>query len=154
MGTVAPATERRVWLERPAVRNLDAILRLPPWALRFSLPIVHGFDASSQSIDYIPIPGQIQALSLWLPIEEHLHENTRQTAPTGKMARKSIVDSDGPSTADVSANEDVEMQDQDTKMSGFKKFGVRLWLGGSFPRRAPRRDDDELPATHSQAEAS
>jgi SWI/SNF-related matrix-associated actin-dependent regulator of chromatin subfamily A member 5 len=42
------------------------------------------------------------------------------------MARKSIVDSDGPSTADVSANEDVEMQDQDqdTKMSGFKKFGV------------------------------
>jgi hypothetical protein len=40
------------------------------------------------------------------------------------MARKSNVDSDGPSTADVSANEDVEMQDQDTKMSGFKKFGV------------------------------
>jgi hypothetical protein len=40
------------------------------------------------------------------------------------MARKSNVDSDGPSTADVSVNEDVEMQDQDTKMSGFKKFGV------------------------------
>jgi hypothetical protein len=40
------------------------------------------------------------------------------------MARKSNVDSDGSSTADVSANEDVEMQDQDTKMSGFKKFGV------------------------------
>ncbi|KAH7082974.1 SNF2 family N-terminal domain-containing protein [Paraphoma chrysanthemicola] len=39
------------------------------------------------------------------------------------MARKSQVDSDGPSTADASANEDVEMQDQDTKMSGFKKFG-------------------------------
>jgi hypothetical protein len=40
------------------------------------------------------------------------------------MARKSNIDSDGPSTADVSANEDVEMQDQDTTMSGFKKFGV------------------------------
>lgn len=40
------------------------------------------------------------------------------------MARKSNVDSDGPSTADASANEDVEMQDQDNKMSGFKKFGV------------------------------
>ncbi|EAT86336.2 hypothetical protein SNOG_06505 [Parastagonospora nodorum SN15] len=39
------------------------------------------------------------------------------------MARKSNVDSDGPSTADASANEDVEMQDQDTKISGFKKFG-------------------------------
>ncbi|KAH8730803.1 SNF2 family N-terminal domain-containing protein [Phaeosphaeriaceae sp. PMI808] len=38
------------------------------------------------------------------------------------MARKGNVDSDGPSTTDVSANEDVEMQDQDTKMSGFKKF--------------------------------
>jgi hypothetical protein len=53
------------------------------------------------------------------------------------MARKSIVDSDGPSTADVSANEDVEMQDQDTKMSGFKKFGVSaIW-----DLLAPRRDD-------------
>jgi SWI/SNF-related matrix-associated actin-dependent regulator of chromatin subfamily A member 5 len=41
------------------------------------------------------------------------------------MARKSNVSSDGPSTADVSANEDVEMQDHETaKMSGFKKFGV------------------------------
>jgi len=41
------------------------------------------------------------------------------------MPRKSTnVESDGPSTADVSENEDVEMQDQDTKMSGFKKFGV------------------------------
>lgn len=45
------------------------------------------------------------------------------------MARKSStkeIESDGPSTADVSANEDVEMQDQeqDSKMSGFKKFGV------------------------------
>jgi hypothetical protein len=41
------------------------------------------------------------------------------------MARKSSGrDSDGPSTADVSAHEDVEMQDQDDKMNGFKKFGV------------------------------
>ncbi|KAF2036444.1 hypothetical protein EK21DRAFT_51773 [Setomelanomma holmii] len=44
------------------------------------------------------------------------------------MARKSQVDSDGPSTADASANEDVEMQDQDTaKMSGFKKFGLQYY---------------------------
>jgi hypothetical protein len=126
VGTVAPATERRIWFKRPAVRNLDAILRLLPWALRFSLPIAHGLDASSQFIHYIPIPGHIQALSLWQSIEKHLHKSTRQTAQTGMMARKSIVDSDGPSTADVSANEDVEMQDQETKMSGFKKFGVRL----------------------------
>jgi hypothetical protein len=58
--------------------------------------------------------------------QHQTHESTRRTARAGKMARKSIVDSDGPSTADVSANEDVEMQDQDqdTKMSGFKKFGV------------------------------
>ena len=41
------------------------------------------------------------------------------------MARKSSGrDSDGPSTADVSAHEDVEMQDQDDKMNGFRKFGV------------------------------
>ncbi|KAL5118908.1 chromatin remodeling complex Adenosinetriphosphatase [Pleosporales sp. CAS-2024a] len=43
------------------------------------------------------------------------------------MPRKSNVDSDGPSTADVSANEDVEMQDQDAKMSGFKKFGSQYY---------------------------
>lgn len=53
-----------------------------------------------------------------------VHKKTRRPAQTGNMARKGNVDSDGPSTADVSANEDVEMQDQDTKMSGFKKFGV------------------------------
>ncbi|KAF1845049.1 uncharacterized protein K460DRAFT_354908 [Cucurbitaria berberidis CBS 394.84] len=39
------------------------------------------------------------------------------------MARKSNVDSDGPSTGDASAHSDVEMQDRDDKMSGFKKFG-------------------------------
>lgn len=33
-------------------------------------------------------------------------------------------DSDGPSTAEVSANEDVEMQDQVDRVNGFKKFGV------------------------------
>ncbi|KAF1957129.1 hypothetical protein CC80DRAFT_444606 [Byssothecium circinans] len=32
-------------------------------------------------------------------------------------------DSDGPSTADVSASEDVEMQDQSDRVNGFKKFG-------------------------------
>jgi hypothetical protein len=56
------------------------------------------------------------------------------------MARKSNVSSDGPSTADVSANEDVEMQDQDTKMSGFKKFGVSAILDLLC---APRRGDEE-----------
>ncbi|KAH7384653.1 SNF2 family N-terminal domain-containing protein [Pyrenochaeta sp. MPI-SDFR-AT-0127] len=39
------------------------------------------------------------------------------------MARKSNVDSDGPSTGDASAHSDVEMQDRDDKMNGFKKFG-------------------------------
>ncbi|KAF2020938.1 hypothetical protein BU24DRAFT_361508 [Aaosphaeria arxii CBS 175.79] len=40
------------------------------------------------------------------------------------MARKKAGhnDSDGPSTADVSANEDVEMQEQDGKINGFNKF--------------------------------
>lgn len=68
-------------------------------------------------------------------ISAPVHEKTRRTAQTGNMARKSIVDSDGPSTADVSANEDVEMQDQDTKMSGFKKFGV-----SATPSSLPIRD--------------
>lgn len=41
------------------------------------------------------------------------------------MPRKSNVNSDGPSSGDVSAHSDVEMQDrQDDKMNGFKKFGV------------------------------
>jgi hypothetical protein len=57
------------------------------------------------------------------------------------MARKSNVSSDGPSTADVSANEDVEMQDQDTKMSGFKKFGVSaIWDLLCAPRRGDGDD--------------
>lgn len=40
------------------------------------------------------------------------------------MARKSNVDSDGPSTGEGSGPSDVEMQDRDDKMHGFKKFGV------------------------------
>lgn len=39
------------------------------------------------------------------------------------MARKSNGRESDPSTADASAHEDVEMQDQD-KIEGFKKFGV------------------------------
>jgi len=39
------------------------------------------------------------------------------------MARKTNGRESGPSTADSSAHEDVEMQDQD-KIEGFKKFGV------------------------------
>lgn len=47
-------------------------------------------------------------------------------APTANMApsRTRNTDSDGPSTADASANEDVEMQDQSDRVNGFKKFGV------------------------------
>lgn len=40
------------------------------------------------------------------------------------MARKSNGRESDPSTADASTHEDVEMQDQDDKMNGFKKFGV------------------------------
>jgi hypothetical protein len=50
------------------------------------------------------------------------------------MARKSNISSDGPSTADVSASEDVEMQDQETtQLSGLKKLGVSAPPMGSFP---------------------
>ena len=55
------------------------------------------------------------------------------------MARKDNVDSDGPSTADVSANEDVEMQDQENRMSGFKKFAV-----SATPRFLSALHDNDL----------
>jgi hypothetical protein len=84
-------------------------------------------------------------------LKQQTHESTRRTAQTGTMARKSIVDSDGPSTADVSANEDVEMQDQDqdqdTKMSGFKKFGVSA-TRALLP--VPRRGDGECFAARTR----
>jgi hypothetical protein len=68
-------------------------------------------------------------------IKEQTYDSTRRTAQTGSMARKSIVSSDGPSTADVSANEDVEMQDQETtQLSGLKKLGVSA-PDSSFPIR-------------------
>ncbi|PSN73459.1 hypothetical protein BS50DRAFT_568994 [Corynespora cassiicola Philippines] len=38
-------------------------------------------------------------------------------------SRTRNLDSDGPSTADVSTSEDVEMQDQNDNIDGFKKFG-------------------------------
>lgn len=41
-------------------------------------------------------------------------------------SRTRNVDSDGPSTADVSANEDVEMKDTEERVDGFNKFGVGL----------------------------
>lgn len=40
-------------------------------------------------------------------------------------SRTRNVDSDGPSTADASASEDVEMQDQNGRVNGFDKFSVR-----------------------------
>lgn len=49
---------------------------------------------------------------------------TRRIAQRGNMARKSNGRESDPSTADASAHEDVEMQDQEDKMNGFKKFGV------------------------------
>jgi hypothetical protein len=50
------------------------------------------------------------------------------------MARKTNGRESGPSTADNSAHEDVEMQDQDKdKIEGFKKFGV----SGSRTRNVP-----------------
>ena len=52
------------------------------------------------------------------------------------MARKSNGRESGPSTADNSAHEDVEMQDQD-KIEGFKKFGVSgTGTRNSFYRQA------------------
>jgi hypothetical protein len=48
------------------------------------------------------------------------------------MPRKSAAKAEEPSSEDVSSHSDVEMQDQDQqedKMSGFKKFGVSAtWL--------------------------
>ncbi|KAF2003630.1 hypothetical protein P154DRAFT_519858 [Amniculicola lignicola CBS 123094] len=38
-------------------------------------------------------------------------------------SRTRFVDSDGPSTAEASANEDVEMQEPEGKINGFNKFG-------------------------------
>lgn len=49
------------------------------------------------------------------------------------MARKSNGRESDPSTADASTHEDVEMQDHDDKMNGFKKFGV----SGMPVRNAP-----------------
>lgn len=71
------------------------------------------------------------------------------------MPRKSSnqqVESDGPSTADVSANEDVEMQDQDqdSKMSGFKKFGVSASRQPLPPRALRRRRDGGNEALREQ----
>ena len=40
-------------------------------------------------------------------------------------SRTRNTDSDGPSTADASANEDVEMQEPNGKINGFNKFSVR-----------------------------
>jgi hypothetical protein len=48
-------------------------------------------------------------------------------------------DTEEPSTADVSANEDVEMQDQGERVNGFKKFGV------STPRRSPAKSGYTFP---------
>ena len=62
-----------------------------------------------------------------------ISDYTPRTAQTGSMApsRTRNLDSDGPSTADVSTNEDVEMQDQSGPTNGFQKFSVRA----HFPTR-------------------
>jgi hypothetical protein len=51
------------------------------------------------------------------------------------MARKSNGRGSDPSTAEASAHEDVEMQDQDDKISGFKKFGVSETRARNAPFR-------------------
>lgn len=58
------------------------------------------------------------------------HNRTPRSAQTANMApsRTRNVDSDGPSTADVSASEDVEMKDAEERVDGFNKFGVRACL--------------------------
>jgi hypothetical protein len=59
-------------------------------------------------------------------LQQILDEHSPRSAQTGSMApsRTRKEESDGPSTAEVSANEDVEMQDQEDRVNGFKKFGV------------------------------
>lgn len=70
------------------------------------------------------------------------------------MARKSNVsNSDGPSTAEGSGNEDVEMQDQDAKMSGFKKFGVSMTLP-RLPSLSTRGDGTPLAARDASEQTS
>jgi hypothetical protein len=54
-------------------------------------------------------------------------------------SRTRNVDSDGPSTADVSANEDVEMKDADERVDGFNKFGVCTRLSITAARLLWRR---------------
>ena len=52
------------------------------------------------------------------------------------MARKSAAKVEEPSSDEVSAQSDVEMQDQpDDRMSGFKKFGVSATLPRAFLSR-------------------
>jgi hypothetical protein len=68
-------------------------------------------------------------------------EHPPRSAQTRNMApsRTRKDDSDGPSTAEVSANEDVEMQDQVDRVNGFKKFGVS---GTGPPRDRPGESHD------------
>ena len=49
------------------------------------------------------------------------------------MPRKSAAKAEEPSSEDVSAHSDVEMQDQqEDKMNGFKKFGVSIVYPRAF----------------------
>jgi hypothetical protein len=60
------------------------------------------------------------------------------------MARKSAAKKEDPVSDDGSAQSDVEMQDQqDDKMSGFKKFGVSATLPCAFLHRHPGVDWEE-----------
>jgi SWI/SNF-related matrix-associated actin-dependent regulator of chromatin subfamily A member 5 len=55
------------------------------------------------------------------------------------MPRKSAAKAEEPSSEDVSAHSDVDMQDQqEDKMSGFKKFGVSATWPGAFLRHERR----------------
>ena len=65
-------------------------------------------------------------------------DSTSRIARLGDMAppRTRLPDSDGPSTTDASANEEVEVQEQDKPINGFGKFSVSAPFFAAVPRCA------------------
>lgn len=65
------------------------------------------------------------------------------------MPRKSAAKAEEPSSEDVSAHSDVEMQDQqEDKMNGFKKFGVSTVYPRAFyaaPKSVVRKEQRSHP---------
>jgi hypothetical protein len=74
---------------------------------------------------------------------------TSRIAQTGNMARKSTAKVE-PSSDEASAQSDVEMQDeQDDKMSGFKKFGVST----TIPRTSRVQEECNIGVRYRSAQA-